>query len=110
MPSCKSLFDKRKDVLSGTLLLDHARNAHRYSEPDPRRLHAFLTFRRIEVCVQPRLWTDMPGSLSKLLPQNSNGIDSTVARLSLGMKWTYRLVVFGSRCPTNAAIWSQVLL
>ena len=27
--------------------------------------------------------------------QNSNGIDSTVARLSLGMKWMYRRVLAG---------------
>ena len=36
--------------------------------------------------------------------QNPNGIDFTVALLSLGMKWMYLFVVFGSRCPTNAAI------
>ena len=37
--------------------------------------------------------------------QNSNGIDSTVARLSFGMnmKWMYRRVVFGFRCPADAA-------
>ena len=37
----------------------------------------------------------MPDPLSDLPLQNSNGIDSTVALLSLGMKWMYRRVVFG---------------
>jgi hypothetical protein len=45
-----------------------------------------------------------------LTAQNSNGIDSTVALLSFGMKWMYRLVVFGSRWPTNAAVGRVVHL
>ncbi len=43
------------------------------------------------------------------MDQNSNGIEFAESRLSLGMKCMYRLVVLRSRCPTNAAIWPQVL-
>ncbi len=37
----------------------------------------------------------MPAPFRYLLLQKSNGIDSTVARLSLGMKRMYRRMVFG---------------